>query len=182
MSNPSDPFQRRNALAGLLSPTPSNPVAQPSPGVSALFGALSPSFQPGGFDLITFLNESYRRRSEWNDRFAHWERSESNAETQRIERARNMVQQALGKNRWLGLQFKRVVRIVKRLRADMSERGICHDKVPSFLVECLLYLVEDHYFAEPSDDSYGRVSRVINRLAEIFANPLIAYTRPVVSG
>ena len=89
-----------------------------------------------------------------------------------------------GRNKRLntGLQFKRVVRIVKRLRADMTERGICHDKVPSFLVECLLYLVEDHYFAEPSDDSYGRVSRVINRLAEILANPLIAYTRLEING
>lgn len=86
MSNPfDDPFLRRNALADLLSPSPlSNPLTGYA--ASDLFGPLS---------------EPYRRRSEWNDRFAHWERSESNAETQRIERARNTVQQALGKNRWL---------------------------------------------------------------------------------
>jgi hypothetical protein len=89
-----------------------------------------------------------------------------------------------GRNKRLntGLQFKRVVRIVKRLRADMTERGIFRDKVPSFLVECLVYLVEDHYFTEPSDDRCGRVSRVLDRLAEILANPLFAYTRLEING
>jgi hypothetical protein len=346
MSNPfDDPFHRRNALAGLLgSSPPSNPLAQPSPGVSALFGSLAPSpLQPTGSaasDLLGLLSEPYRRRGEWNDRFAHWERSESDAETQRIERARSMVQQALGKNFWLnsegariipqgsftnrtntrldadidlrvqhpllkieyahgvdvgtawrqggyydtgvsfgyasdrmraeirseliaafgalavddsgnkairvkglegsrsevdvvpcftlhhimgqtllarttvpgtailsrdktnwtlnypdqhsdngrskrlntGLQFKRVVRIVKRLRADMTERGVLSDKVPSFLVECLVYLVEDGYFTVASDDRYERVSRVLNRLAEFLASPLIAYTKYEING
>lgn len=346
MSNPfDDPFQRKNALADLLgSSPPSNPLTQPSPGVSALFGSLAPSpFQPSGSavsDLFGLLSEPYRRRNEWNDRFAHWERSESDAETQRIERARSMVQQALGKNFWLnsesariipqgsftnrtntrldadidlrvqhptikieygygvdvatayqqggyystgfsyaytsdrmraeirselvaafgasavddsgnkairvkgledsrsevdvvpcftlhhimgqtilsrtvvkgtailskdgrnltlnypdqhadngrskrlntGLQFKRVVRIVKRLRADMTERGILRDKVPSFLLECLVYLVEDRYFTVASDDRYERVSRILNRLAEILANPLIAYTSYEING
>jgi hypothetical protein len=140
MSNPFDTFQRRNALAGLLSPPPSNPLTQPSPGVSALLGALAPSpFQPSGSDLITFLNESYRRRSEWNDRFAHWERSESDAETQRIERARNMVQQALGKNRWLNTEGARIVqqgsftnRTNTRLDADIDLR-VQH---PMLRIEC----------------------------------------------
>jgi hypothetical protein len=347
MSNPFDPSQRKNALAGLLSSQPpSIPFAQPSPGVSSLFGSLASSpFQPSGSavsDLfgLGLLNEAYRRRSEWNDRFAHWERSESDTETQRIERARNMVGQALSKNRWLnsegarivpqgsftnrtntrldadidlrvqhpmlkieygpgldagtawrqggyyntgfsfgyasdrmraeirseliaafgalalddsgnkairvkglegsrsevdvvpcftlhhitgqtllgqttvpgtailskdkanwtlnypdqhsengrtkrlntGLHFKRVVRIVKRLRADMTERGILRDKVPSFLVECLVHLVEDRYFTEPSDDRHGRVSRVLNRLAEILANPPIAYASYEING
>lgn len=343
MSNPFDEaFRRKNALTGLLgSSPPSNPF---TPGVSSLFGSLAPSpLQPSGSaasDLFGLLDESYRRRSEWNDRFAHWERSESDAETQRIERARNMVQEALGRNFWLNsegariipqgsftnrtntrldadidlrvqhptikieyahgvdaatayqqggyhptgfsyaytsarmraeitsqliavfgtsavddsgnkairvkglegsrsevdvvpcftlhhimgqtilsrttvqgtailskdgtvftlnypdqhsengrnkrintnLQFKRVVRIVKRLRADMAERGILRGTVPSFLVECLVYLVEDRYFTDASDDRYGRVSRVLNRLAEILANPLIAYTSYEING
>ena len=346
MSNPfDDPSKRRSAFADLLGPSPpSNPFTQPSPGVSALFGSLAPSpFQPSGSavtDLFGLLSEPYRRRNEWNDRFAHWEQSESDAETQRIERARNMVQQALIKNRWLNsegariiqqgsftnrtntrldadidlrvqhpmlkieyapgvaagsawrqggyystgisfghasdrmraeigsdliatfgalavddsgnkairvkglegsrsevdvvpcftlhhvtgqtllgqttvlgtailskdkvnwtlnypdqhtqngrtkrlntsLQFKRVVRIVKRLRADMTERGILRYNVPSFLLECLVYLVEDRYFTDASDDRYGRVSRVLNRLTEILANPLIAYTSYEING
>lgn len=345
MSNPfDDPSKRRNALEDLLRSSPlSNPFTQPTPGASSLFGP-SP-FQPNGSvvaDMLELLSEPYRRRSEWNDRFAHWERSESDAETQRIERARNMVQQALGKNWWLnsegvrivpqgsftnrtntrldadidlrvqhpslrieygydvdpgsayrlgayydsgvpfgytadrmraeirseliaifgpaavddngnkairvkglegsrtevdvvpcftlhhitgqslfgfgqvtnlgtaifskdkaswtlnypdqhlsngrakrlntGLQFKRVVRIVKRLRADMTDRGILHDKVPSFLVECLVYLVEDRYFTDPSDDRHGRVSRVLNRLAETLANPLTAFISYEING
>jgi len=70
-----------------------------------------------------------------------------------------------------GLQFKRVVRIVKRLRVDMTERGILRDKVPSFLVECLVYLVEDPYFTVASDDRYERVTRVLNRLAALRRKP-----------
>jgi hypothetical protein len=131
MSNPFDPFQRRNSLAGLLSsPPPSNPFTPPSPGVSALFGALAPSpFQPSGSTLVDLLSESYRRRSEWSDRFAYWERSESDAETQRIERARNMVQQALSKNGWLNSEGARIVpqgsftnRTNTRLDADIDLR------------------------------------------------------------
>lgn len=346
MSNPfDDPFKRKSALADLLaSSPPSNPLTKPSLGVSALFGSLAPSpLQPSGSavtDLFGLLAEPYRRRGEWNDRFAHWEGSESDAETQRIERARNMVQQALGKNRWLnsegariipqgsftnrtnarleadidlrvhhpmikieygygvdvatayqqggywdtgisygctsdrmraeikseliaafgpaavddsgnkairvrgiegsrsevdvvpcftlhhitgqtflgritvlgtailskdktnwtlnypdqhtdngrtkqlntGLQFKRVVRIVKRLRADMTERGVLHDKVPSFLVECLVYLVEDRYFTVEADDRYARVTRVLNRLAEILAGALTACSVNEING
>ncbi len=352
MSNPfDDPFRRRNALADLLrSSPPKNLLTQGSAasdllGLSAL-GSLAPTpspFQPTGSaasDLLGLLSEPYRRRSEWNDRFAHWERSESDAETQRIERARSMVQQALGRNFWLnsegariipqgsftnrtntrldadidlrvqhpaikieyahgvdvatayqqggyygtgfsyaytsgrmrteitsqlvaafgasvvddtgnkairvkglegsrsevdvvpcftlhhimgqtilsrttaqgtailskdgtnftlnypdqhsdngrykrrntGLQFKRVVRIAKRLRADMTERGILHDKVPSYLVECLVYLVEDRYFTVEADDRYVRVTRVLHRLAEILAGALTAYTVNEING
>jgi hypothetical protein len=44
MSNPFDPSQRKNTLAGLLSSQPpSNPLAQPSPSVSSLLGSLAPS-------------------------------------------------------------------------------------------------------------------------------------------
>jgi hypothetical protein len=141
MSNPfDDAFKRKSAFAGLLHPPPpSNPLTQPSPRVSALFGSLgslgslAPSpLQPTGSavtDLFGLLNEPYRRRSEWNDRFAYWERSESDAETQRIERARNMVQQALGKNRWLNAEGARIVpqgsftnRTNTRLDADIDLR------------------------------------------------------------
>ena len=78
MSNPLDPFHRKSGLAGLLSSSPpSNPLTQPSPGVSALFGSPAPSpFQSTGSaasDLLGLFSEPYRRRSEWNDRFTHWE-------------------------------------------------------------------------------------------------------------
>jgi hypothetical protein len=64
------------------------------------------------------------------------------------------------------LQFKRIVRILKRLRADMDERRIYSASTPSFLCECLVYIVEDRYFISPNDDMFGRVKRVLSRALE----------------
>jgi hypothetical protein len=61
-------------------------------------------------------------------------------------------------------QFKKVVRIVKRLRAALAEAGIYDGPAPSFMVECLIYLVEDSVFTVAGDDAYGRVRRVVQRL------------------
>lgn len=65
-----------------------------------------------------------------------------------------------------GHQFKRMVRIVKRMQSDMIDHGVITERVPSFLVECLLYLVEDHYFLY-NEDRYDRVKRILNRSLEI---------------
>jgi hypothetical protein len=54
--------------------------------------------------IWTDFLDAYRRRQEWNDRFAHWEKSESDSETQRIERARDMVMAAIAQNDWLRSQ------------------------------------------------------------------------------
>jgi len=316
-----NPFQRA-ALLGLLTNTPHRPPA------TTLLGLSIWDPVPG-----------YRSRQEWNERFAHWERSESDAETQRIERVRNMVEQALGMNSWLAsegariipqgsftnrtntrldadidlrvqhpvlklqydygvnqfdayreggyysagssygelnsmmrsqigsqligafgraavdltgkkairvkgldgsrgevdvvpcftlhhirgqtilgrytangtailstvgkwtlnypdhhaangiakrlstkLQFKRVVRIVKRLRADMTDRGILKVEVPSFLVECLVYLAEDQYFTVESDDRYDRVKRVLRRVSEILDGGLYVFILNEING
>ncbi|MWA35488.1 hypothetical protein [Burkholderia pseudomallei] len=67
-------------------------------------------------------------------------------------------------------RFKRIVRIFKRLRSDLEERGLLTVTVPSFLVECLVYLVEDEYFLIESDDQYGRVRRIAHRLQALLAN------------
>ncbi|CAN7344110.1 hypothetical protein LJR231_001953 [Phyllobacterium sp. LjRoot231] len=313
-------------LGSLISPTPVSPFA------AAL------DIKGGG--LLGLLSDQYRIRSEWNERFSHWERSESTSETQRIERARNMVHNVLTKNTWLssqrvslvpqgsftnrtntrleadidlrvqhpaikieylngidpqaawrdggyvaleptfgelstqmrteiiadlirifgadkvnadgnkairvsgldgsraevdvvpafrlhritgnsliggvtgiegvailsrdgqwtenypdqhlangrakrlatGHQFKRTVRIVKRLRADMADRGVFNAKVPSFLIECLVYLVEDHAFMVAADDRYDRVKRVLNRIVQILENPLLAYSATEING
>ena len=66
-----------------------------------------------------------------------------------------------------GRQFKKVVRICKRLRAVLAERGLYSGPAPSFMVECLVYLVEDSFFTVASDDRYGRVQRVVQRLHAI---------------
>ncbi|MBY3032436.1 hypothetical protein HF265_25700 [Rhizobium leguminosarum] len=67
-------------------------------------------------------------------------------------------------------QFKRIVRIVKRMQSDMIDHGIVNERVPSFLVECLLYLVEDHHFVM-NEDRYDRVKRILKRSLEIISQP-----------
>lgn len=69
-----------------------------------------------------------------------------------------------------GHQFKKVVRIFKRLRADLAERGLLLTKVPSFLVESLIYNVEDWHFNVPGDDRYDRVRRVARRLQSMLSH------------
>lgn len=292
--------------------------------LSSLFGTsikTVPRLAPGP---LTELAESIRRRGSWNDRFSHWERSESTTETQQIERARTMVQEALADNVWLnregcwlaqqgsftnrtntrgesdidlrvqhpglvirygegvnvglayqagtysdtgrsfqsiladmrkhivtdlvgsfgkasvdstgkrairvngldgsraevdvvpaftlhfispgpsfmqpyittkgvallnppedwtfnfpdlhiangrskrqrtGLQFKRVVRIIKRMQSDMMAYEATDKRVPSFLIECMVHAVEDGYFTVEGDDRYGMVKRILERIA-----------------
>lgn len=58
----------------------------------------------------------------------------------------------INKNNRTDKRFKCIVRGVKRLRVSMEERGIkSAAPIPSFLVECLVYLVPDTCF---SDSSY----------------------------
>ena len=345
MSNPFDPNQRRTLLSLLGPPTP-----PPSTAASELLGLLRPTppqFGSGSAALdlglaggLFALSEQSRRRSDWNARFEHWERSESNAETQRIERARDMVHDVLAKNQWLrgqgvqvtaqgsftnrtnarleadidlrvqhpgirieyaqgvnatiaygwgqysdtgrtyaainasmrqvitselvsafgalnvdatgnrairvkglagsrsevdvvpaftlhhiagatplgslthkgiailsrdgnnwtfnhpdqqtengrrkrlstSLQFKRVVRIVKRLRTEMKERGVAAADIPSFLIECLTYLVEDSYFTVDRDDRYGRVRRILSRLSQRLSGSLEPFVFTEING
>ncbi|API61072.1 hypothetical protein BSL82_10290 [Tardibacter chloracetimidivorans] len=68
-----------------------------------------------------------------------------------------------------GHQFKRTVRIFKRMQADMLRTGAMKARVPSFLVECLVYAVEDPYFTVPTDDRYGRVRRVAWRIKQLLS-------------
>ena len=49
------------------------------------------------------------------------------------------------KNNATGRQYKRMVRILKRLENDMVEKGII-EEVPSFLIECLVYNVPNEGF------------------------------------
>jgi hypothetical protein len=101
--------QRAKALADALAPQEAPPLS-PTAIAAALRGPTAPTlFGNGGSRLFGsstpglggILSERSRRRYEWEQRFDHWEESESDAETQRIERARNMVQQALSQNQWL---------------------------------------------------------------------------------
>jgi hypothetical protein len=64
-----------------------------------------------------------------------------------------------------GLRFKKIVRMAKRLRDELAQQGVIRAKeVPSFLVECLVYGVEDKAFLIESDDRYDRLRRVMSRI------------------
>lgn len=71
-----------------------------------------------------------------------------------------------------GLRFKKIVRQMKSMRDDLVERGALKPKqVPSFLVECLVYLVEDPYFCV-AEEHLPRLRRILERCWEILkTNP-----------
>ncbi|MCA8891981.1 MAG: hypothetical protein KDA56_09220 [Hyphomonas sp.] len=73
-------------------------------------------------------------------------------------------------------RFKKVVRSTKRMRADMAETYPVANRIPSFLVECLIYLVEDEFFCVEEDDRYLRLKRVLGRLSTILASPTAEIT------
>lgn len=77
--------------------------------LSSLFDTSINSLPRTTRNSLTDIAESIRRRGSWNDRFSHWERAESTTETQKIERARNMVQEALARNEWLNREGCRLV-------------------------------------------------------------------------
>jgi hypothetical protein len=78
-------------------------------------------------------------------------------------------------------RFKRNVRIFKRLCAELAERQQLLS-VPSFLVECLVYNVEDDHFMIESDDRFDRVVRIARRLRAMLANPLYASNMREING
>lgn len=74
------------------------------------------------------------------------------------------------KRRRTKLRFKRMVRIFKRLQGDMAAAGVRSARVPSFLVECLVYAVEDDNFLIETDDNYDRVRRIAHRMRALILN------------
>lgn len=64
-------------------------------------------------------------------------------------------------------RFKKTVRMLKRLNYELAETEAISSRAPSFLVECLIYLVESHYFIWENDDRYGRLLRVVERALEL---------------
>lgn len=73
-----------------------------------------------------------------------------------------------------GYQFKRVVRIIKSLRKDMKDRGVLHEEVPSFLIECLVYNVANEHFTVPGDDRYDRVKRVLREIQKLLSGGVLS--------
>jgi hypothetical protein len=80
-------------------------------------------------------------------------------------------------------RFKRHVRIFKRLRDDLvREQKLAPGRVPSFLIECLTYAVEDHYFLVETDDRYDRAYRILQRMWELLDNPPWTSTATEING
>lgn len=68
-------------------------------------------------------------------------------------------------------RFKRLVRALKRLNYELHELGAINRRLPSFLVECLVYRVENGFFLYEDDDRYARLLRIVNRLKTLLADP-----------
>lgn len=67
-------------------------------------------------------------------------------------------------------RFKRNVRILKRLQNELIEIGALQTGAPSFLVECLVYCVEDVHFLVDADDRYDRTRRIVRRLEALLGD------------
>jgi len=66
-------------------------------------------------------------------------------------------------------RFKKVVRMLKRLNYELAETKLLNAKLPSFLVECLVYQVEDEFFLI-DEDRYDRLKRILGRLSVLIEN------------
>jgi hypothetical protein len=62
-------------------------------------------------------------------------------------------------------RFKRCVRMLKRLRNEMVDSGVrAAEPIPSYLIECLAYRVEDDFYLDDDFDHFGRICAIICRL------------------
>ena len=71
---------------------------------------------------------------------------------------------AVAKNDATRGRFKDVVRILKNLRTEMSEKKLLTVDVSSFFIECLIYNVEEGFFAGEPSAHYARVRRILQRI------------------
>lgn len=67
-------------------------------------------------------------------------------------------------------RFKKIVRAAKRLNYELCEIGAINRRLPSFLVECLIYLVEDEHFLVEEDDRFARLLRVLLRMNNLLSD------------
>ena len=65
-------------------------------------------------------------------------------------------------------RFKRCVRMLKRLRNEMADAGVQAAKpIPSYLIECLAYRVDDFFYTDDNDDHHNRIYWIIRSLQEL---------------
>jgi hypothetical protein len=74
-------------------------------------------------------------------------------------------QNGIGKRERTLYRFKKNVRMLKWLRDELVDLGkIAKGQIPSFLIECLVYEIEDYHFLVETDDRYDRLLRVVQRI------------------
>lgn len=80
-------------------------------------------------------------------------------------------------------RFKRHVRIFKRLRDELVREGkLAAGRVPSFLIECLTYVVENDYYLVDADDRHARAYRILQRMWELLNNASWTSTATEING
>lgn len=84
--------------------------------------------------------------------------------------------EGIARNNSTRRRFKRVVRILKRLREEMRTDGSAQARaaasdVPSFLIECLCYNASDSCFNRREDTYYDDVAAVISELWNFTGDP-----------
>jgi hypothetical protein len=60
-------------------------------------------------------------------------------------------------------RFKKIVRMLKRLNYELEEYGLIPKRIPSFMVECLVYAVEDDHFLQ-NEGRYDRLLRIVRSI------------------
>ena len=81
------------------------------------------------------------------------------------------------------LRFKRIVRSLKWLRDELVEIGMLKLKqVPSFLIECLVYLVPDSAFLVEEDDRFDRILRVLDELENMVSDAAMVQNATELNG
>jgi hypothetical protein len=69
-------------------------------------------------------------------------------------------------------RFKRCVRMLKRLRNEMADAGVQAAKpIPSYLIECLAYRVDDLFYTDDNDDHFNRIYWIVRTLQELAGDP-----------
>jgi hypothetical protein len=64
----------------------------------------------------------------------------------------------------------------------VREQKLVAGRVPSFLVECLTYVVEDAYFMVETDDRHDRATRILLRMWELLNDPGWISTATEING
>jgi hypothetical protein len=67
-------------------------------------------------------------------------------------------------------RFKRNVRMLKRLNYELEAISAILKRLPSFLIECLVYVVDDDLFLDDNNDRFGRLLNILMRIHHLLGD------------